>query len=84
MPRKAPSHASAFPARSAPSWTAPFWNTGELVAGFLIWQVKSKEEAIELVKRRPNPFPGGEPEIEIRQVFESDGFGEALTRELRG
>src|SRR5437660_11836068 len=48
----------------------PFAETKELVAGFWLWQVKSKEEAIEWVKRCPNPFPGIESEIEIRQVFE--------------
>ena len=61
----------------------PFPNTGELVAGYWIWQVKSKEEAIEWAKRCPNPFPGTDCEIEIRQVFESDDFGEALSPELR-
>jgi hypothetical protein len=60
----------------------PFAETKELVAGFWLWQVKSKEEAIEWVKRCPNPMPG-ESEIEIRQVFEADDFGPALTPELR-
>lgn len=60
----------------------PFAETKELIAGFWLWQVKSKEEAIEWVKRCPNPM-GGEPEIEIRQVFEADDFGPALTPELR-
>jgi hypothetical protein len=46
-------------------------------------QVKSKAEAIEWVKRAPNPMPGTESEIEIRQVFEADDFGEALTPELK-
>jgi len=54
----------------------------ELVAGYWLWQVKSKEEAIEWVKRCPNPT-GAESEIEIRQVFESDDFGAELTPELR-
>ena len=49
----------------------PFAETKELVAGFWLWQVRSKEEAIEWVKRCPNPMPG-ESEIEIRQVFEPD------------
>ena len=53
----------------------PFPETKDLVAGFWIFQVKSKEEAIEWVKRAPNPFPGTESEIEIRQVFEADDFG---------
>src|SRR5215475_13724833 len=52
----------------------PFTETKELVAGFWIWKVKSKEEAIEWVKRCPNPMPG-ESEIEIRQVFEAEDFG---------
>ena len=61
----------------------PFAETKELIAGFWLWQVKSKEEAIEWVKRMPNPMPGTEPEIEIRQVFETEDFGDALTPELR-
>ncbi|MVW85557.1 YciI family protein [Pseudomonas sp. PB101] len=61
----------------------PFIETKELIAGFWIWQVKSKEEAIEWVKRCPNPMPGTEAEIEIRQVFELDDFGAQLTPELR-
>ena len=61
----------------------PFAETKELIAGFWLIQVKSKEEAIEWVKRAPNPMPGTEPEIEIRQVFEADDFGAALTPELR-
>lgn len=61
----------------------PFAETKELVAGFWLLQVKSKEEAIEWVKRSPNPFPGTESEIEIRQVFEADDFGDEFTPELR-
>ncbi|TMH23973.1 MAG: YciI family protein [Betaproteobacteria bacterium] len=61
----------------------PFAETKELVAGFWLWQVKSKEEAIEWVKRCPNPFPGKESEIEIRQVFEAEDFGAEFTPELR-
>jgi hypothetical protein len=61
----------------------PFAETKELVAGFWLWQVRSKEEAIEWVKRCPNPMPGTEAEIEIRQVFEADDFGEQFTPELR-
>ncbi|HEV7803293.1 MAG TPA: YciI family protein [Burkholderiales bacterium] len=61
----------------------PFAETKELVAGYWMWQVKSKEEAIEWVKRCPNPMPGSESEIEIRQVFEADDFGDALTPELK-
>jgi hypothetical protein len=60
----------------------PFAETKELVAGFWLFQVKSREEAIEWVKRCPNPMPG-ESEIEIRQVFEASDFGEALTPELK-
>ena len=61
----------------------PFPGTKDLVAGFWIFQVKSKEEAIEWVKRAPNPFPGAESEIEIRQIFEADDFGAEFTPELR-
>src|SRR5215469_16087355 len=61
----------------------PFPETKELIAGFWIWQCKSKAEAIEWVKRAPNPFPVGESEIEIRQVFEAEDFGEEFTPELR-
>jgi hypothetical protein len=60
----------------------PFAETKELVAGFWIWQVSSMQEAIDWVKRCPNPMPG-ESEIEIRPVFEADDFGEAFTPELR-
>ena len=61
----------------------PFTETKELIAGFWLWEVKSKEEAIEWVKRCPNPMPGTEAEIEIRQVFEAEEFGPELTPELR-
>jgi hypothetical protein len=61
----------------------PFIETKELIAGFWLWKVKSKEEAIEWVKRCPNPMPGTEVEIEIRQVFEMEDFGNELTPELR-
>jgi hypothetical protein len=60
----------------------PFAETKELIAGFWLWQVKSKEEAIEWVKRCPNPLPG-ESEIEIRQIFEAEDFGAEFTPELR-
>jgi hypothetical protein len=60
----------------------PFTETKELIAGFWLIQVKSKEEAIEWVKRVPNPT-GEEGEIEIRQVFEAEDFGPELTPELR-
>jgi len=61
----------------------PFTETKELVAGFWLWQVKSKEEAIEWVKRCPNPHPNAESEIEIRQIFETEDFGDAVTPEQR-
>ena len=61
----------------------PFPETKDLVAGYWLFQVKSKEEAIEWVKRSPNPFPGAESEIEIRQVFEAEDFGAEFTPELR-
>src|SRR5437660_9304515 len=61
----------------------PFPETKELVAGFSLWQVKSKEEAIEWAKRCPNPSPGMESELDIRQVFEADDFGDALPTEVR-
>jgi len=60
----------------------PFTETKELVAGFWLMQVRSKEEVIEWVRRCPNPHEG-ESEIEIRQVFEAEDFGEAFTPELR-
>jgi len=61
----------------------PFAETKELIAGYWLWQVKSKEEAVEWVKRCPNPFPGMESEIEIRQLFEAEDFGAEFTPELR-
>ena len=61
----------------------PFAETKELIAGYWLWQCKSKEEAIEWVKRCPNPMPGEESEIEIRQVFEAGDFGAEFTPELR-
>lgn len=61
----------------------PFAETKELIAGYWLWQVASKEEAIEWVKRCPNPMPGTEAEIEIRRVFEAEDFEEAFTPELR-
>jgi hypothetical protein len=60
----------------------PFAEARELIAGYWLWQVASMEEAIEWVKRCPNPT-GGESEIEIRQVFEEDDFGAEFTPELR-
>ena len=61
----------------------PFTEAKELIAGFWLIQVKSKEEAIEWIKRCPNPHPGAETEIEIRQVFEAEDFGPALSPEIR-
>ena len=60
----------------------PFTETKELIAGFWLWQCKSKEEAIEWAKRCPNPT-GEESELELRQVFEADDFGAEFTPELR-
>jgi hypothetical protein len=60
----------------------PFTETKELIAGFWLWRLNSLQEAIEWVKRCPNPTQG-EPEIEIRQVFESEDFGAEFTPELR-
>jgi hypothetical protein len=61
----------------------PFAETKELVAGYWVWQVKSMDEAIEWVKRIPNPDEGVESIVEIRPVFEVDDFGDELTPELR-
>ena len=61
----------------------PFAETKELIAGFWIWQCKSKAEAIEWAKRCPNPMPGEESELEIRQIFEAEDFGAEFTPELR-
>ncbi|HXT05012.1 MAG TPA: YciI family protein [Casimicrobiaceae bacterium] len=61
----------------------PFAETKELIAGFWLWQCKSKEEAIEWVKRCPDPMPGEDAVLEIRQVFEADDFGAEFTPELR-
>jgi hypothetical protein len=61
----------------------PFAETKELIAGFWLLQAKSLQEAIEWMKRSPNPFETGESEIEIRQVFEAEDFGAEFTPELR-
>src|SRR5688572_29996964 len=61
----------------------PFAETKELIAGFWIWQVKSMDEAIEWVRRCPDPMPGEEAVIEIRPVFEAEDFGAEYTPELR-
>ena len=60
----------------------PFAETRELIAGFWLWKCASLQEAVDWLKRCPNPMPG-ESEVEIRQVFDSEDFGEALTPELR-
>jgi hypothetical protein len=61
----------------------PFAETKELVAGYWIWQVKSMEEAIEWVRRCPDPMPTEESEIELRPIYEAEDFGEAFTPEQR-
>ena len=61
----------------------PFAETKELLAGYWLWQVKSLDEAIEWVKRIPNPMPDTEAIVEIRPVFETEDFGDELTPELR-
>src|SRR5688572_4543183 len=61
----------------------PFAETKELVAGFWLWNVQSMEEAVEWVKRCPNPMPDTESEVEIRRVFEAEDFGAEYTPELR-
>jgi hypothetical protein len=61
----------------------PFTETKELIAGFWLWQVKSMEEALEWLRRCPDPMPGEESVIEIRPVFEADDFGKEFTPELR-
>ena len=62
----------------------PFAEAKELIAGFWLWQVRSMEEAVEWVKRMPNPMPGTEPEVEIRPVFETEDFAASdPTGELR-
>ena len=61
----------------------PFAETKELVAGFWLWECKSLEEAIEWVKKCPNPMPGEDSDIEIRRIFEAEDFGAAYTPEER-
>jgi hypothetical protein len=80
-----PSSAGARVRFSGPQRTVidgPFVETKELIAGYWIWQVESLDEAIEWVKRCPNPM-SGESEIEIRPIFEAEDFGEQFTPELR-
>lgn len=61
----------------------PFSETKQLVAGFWLWKCQSLQEAIDWAKRCPNPMPGEEGELEIRQIFEAEDFGENFTPELR-
>ncbi|HEX3096638.1 MAG TPA: YciI family protein [Usitatibacter sp.] len=61
----------------------PFPETKELIAGFWLWKVKSREEAMDWLKRCPSPFPGEECEVELRQVFEAEDFGAEFTPDLR-
>ena len=61
----------------------PFAETKELVAGFWIWNVRSMDEALEWVKRCPNPMPGEDSDIEIRPLYSAEDFGEAFTPELQ-
>jgi len=61
----------------------PFAETKELIAGFWIWQVKSMEEAVEWARRCPDPMPGEESELELRQVFSAEDFGAEFTPELQ-
>jgi hypothetical protein len=72
-----------FSGRKATVIDGPFTEVKELIAGFWLWQVKSIEEAVEWVKRMPNPDGAQEGEIEIRPVFENEDFGEEFTPELR-
>jgi hypothetical protein len=69
--------------RTANGIDGPFAETKELVAGFWLWKCASLPEAIEWAKRCPNPMPGEEAELEIRQVFEAEDFGAEFTPELR-
>jgi hypothetical protein len=61
----------------------PFAETKEIIAGYWVWQVRSMEEAVEWVRRCPDPMPGEDAEIEIRPIFEASDFGQELTPELR-
>ena len=72
----------AFDGASRTVVNGPFSSTSELLAGFWLWDVKNMDEAVEWVKRCPNPMPGPS-DIEIRPIFEATDFGDALTPELR-
>ena len=71
-----------FPGGTPTVKDGPFTESKEIIAGFWLWQVKSKEEALEWVKRCPNPMPG-DSEIEIRPIFEMEDFGAAMSVELK-
>ncbi|MCY4625384.1 MAG: YciI family protein [Chloroflexi bacterium] len=71
----------AFDGDSRTVVNGPFANPNEIVAGYWVWQVKDMDEAIEWVKRAPNPMPGPS-EIEVRPVYEPEDFGKAFTQEL--
>ena len=72
-----------FSGRARTVTDGPFAETKELVAGFWLWQVRSMEEAIEWVQRCPNPMPNEDSDIEIRQVYEMEDFGDAMPPDLR-
>ena len=72
-----------FSGKSRTVMDGPFVETKELIAGYWLWQCKSLDEAIEWVKRAPNPFPNRDSEVEIRPRFELEDFGEEFTPELR-
>jgi hypothetical protein len=61
----------------------PFAETKELVAGFWLWKVKSRDEALQWLKRCPSPFPGEECEVEMRQIYEAEDFGDEFSPEMR-
>ena len=75
--------ASASPGKNRTVTDGPFAEAKELVAGFWVWQVRSMEEAIEWVKRCPNPMPNEDSDIEIRPLFEAEDFGDVMPQELR-
>ncbi|NUS60630.1 MAG: YciI family protein [Lysobacter sp.] len=72
-----------FSGKSRTVTDGPFAETKELVAGFWLWQVRSLEEAVEWVKRCPNPMPNEDSDIEIRPLYEMEDFGDALPQDLR-
>ena len=72
-----------FSGKSRTLMDGPFVETKELIAGYWLWQCKSLDEAIDWVKRAPNPFPNQDSEVEIRPLFELEDFGEEFTPELR-